>query len=383
MTEKNEKSVFMSNFLRLGQIMSRIFYTMWEEGDLCMKIKIDKYVVPGKKRSYEILMFPNYQNMYAYDGHPREEMYEVDGDEEAVRALAAAAAILAVDLSKILYFPCKKRGFWMNDDYSLVMARTELQFRRSEWYRLKPKLDKRHWRGKYVFNYQPGKLVDYYVRLENDWRWKGWEKKERKKYVGELLGDTVFWILPRNLCYEYHAYLAENVKAFQEENFKVQLGYVGWLMKEEWLQEFTERIDRNMGEEPLSESAIYKDEKGGFRIDVCFCVTRQPYFKVYKGSWNGDIYLKKVRMCRIQICRPEYMEGIGSGWVLDEGEKEKLMWLLKEESRYAPGLTNWQVLLREYRYQEEKGSGIIGVPDCFVMPDYTLLPARKEEKNFV
>ena len=197
-----------------------------------MKIKIDKYVAPGKKRSYEILMFPNYQNMYTYDAHPREEMYEVDGDEEAVRALAAGAAILAGDPSKILYFPCKKRGFWMNDDYSLVMARTELQFRRSEWYRLKPKLDKRHWRGKYVFNYQPGKLVDYYVRLENDWRWKGWEKKERKKYVSELLGDTVFWILPRNLCYEYHAYLAENVKAFQEENFKVQLGYVGWLIVE-------------------------------------------------------------------------------------------------------------------------------------------------------
>ena len=69
--------------------------------------------------------------------------------------------------------------------------------------------------------------------------------------------------------------------------------------------------------------------------------------------------------------------------MLDEGEKEKLMWLLKEENAHVPGLTNWQVLLREYRYQEEKGSGIIGVPDCFVMPDYALLPARKEEKNFV
>lgn len=184
-------------------------------------------------------MFPNYQNMYAYDAHPREEMYEVDGDEEAVRALAAAAAILAEDPSKLLYFPCKKRGFWMNDDCSLVMVRPELQFRRSQWYQLKPKLDKRH--------------------------------------------------------------------------------------------------------------------------------------------WNGDIYLQKVQMCRIQICQPEYVEGIGSDWVLDEGEKENLIRLIKEESRYVPGLTNWQVLLREYRYQEEKGSRAMDVPACFVMLDYTLLPMRKEK----
>lgn len=261
-----------------------------------MKIKIDKYVVPGKKRSYEILMFPNYQNMYTYDAHPREEMYEVDGDEEAVRALAAGAAILAGDPSKILYFPCKKRGFWMNDGYNLVMARPELQFRRSQWYRLKPKLDKRHWRGKYVFNYQPGKLVDYYVGLENDWRWKGWEKKERKKYVSELLGDTVFWILPRNLCYEYHAYLAENVKAFQEENFKVQLGYVGWLI--------VEKPRKNME---------HKGKRKGF-VMVGHCdVQRDCKLKPIKDYFRGLEEQEVTQYIGIAIDEPKRLQRLSVG----------------------------------------------------------------------
>lgn len=191
-----------------------------------MKAKVDKYKVFGKRRSYEILMFPNYQNMHVYDEHPREDTYRIDGDKEVVSALAIAVAILAEDPSKVIYFPGKKGGFGTGYEfnYHLVMARPELQFRRSEWYRLKPQLNKTHWKGKYVFSYHPGKLLDYYKQLKSDWRWKEWEKEDYKKWVEEVLGDTVFWILPRNFCYQDHAYLLDDLKDLQEKDFDVRGG---------------------------------------------------------------------------------------------------------------------------------------------------------------
>ena len=130
------------------------------------KVKIDKYSVDGKKRLYEILVFPARKYMWAYDPHPGEDFYMIDGNGEALRNLAIAFAILAEDPSKIIYFPIKKieneEHFW--DSFHLVLIRPELQFRHSEWFRLKGRLDKKHWTGKYVFPYDPQKLADYEKR---------------------------------------------------------------------------------------------------------------------------------------------------------------------------------------------------------------------------
>lgn len=207
-----------------------------------MKIKIDKYVVHGKKRSYEILVFPDCEYMYVYDARPREECYEVQGNKDAIRNIMTATAILAEDPSKIIYFPSKKKDIYgkLNLEFNLVMFRPELQFRRSEWYRLKSRLDKRHWAGKYVLNYNQQKLIDQDRKIKNSWLYPKWEKRGWKIYVEEELGDTVFWVHPKEMYYELHSYLVEDMKAFEDEDFEWNWNYIGSSIGDKFLPKFLE-----------------------------------------------------------------------------------------------------------------------------------------------
>lgn len=74
------------------------------------KIKIDRYSVYEKGRTYEILKFPFIKHMWAYDDHPAEEMMLVDGCKEAFEWMTYACAILANNKDKIIYFSCKQDG---------------------------------------------------------------------------------------------------------------------------------------------------------------------------------------------------------------------------------------------------------------------------------
>ena len=100
------------------------------------KIKIDRYSVYEKGRTYEILKFPFIKHMWAYDDHPAEEMMLVDGCREAFEWMTYACAILANDKDKIIYFPCKQEGIgiYYNESHHLVMCRAEFQFKRSLWF---------------------------------------------------------------------------------------------------------------------------------------------------------------------------------------------------------------------------------------------------------
>lgn len=144
-----------------------------------MKIKIDQYAVFGKRRKYEILVFPECEHMYVYDAYPREEAYEMEGNKEAVRNVMIASAVLAEDPSKIIYFPCKKKDTYgkLNLEFNLVMLRPELKFRRSEWYKLKSRIDKKHWAGKYVLNYNQQKLIDQDRKIKDSWLYPEREKR--------------------------------------------------------------------------------------------------------------------------------------------------------------------------------------------------------------
>lgn len=207
-----------------------------------MKIKIDKYVVFGKKRSYEILVFPDCEYMYVYDARPREDCYEVQGNKDAIRNIMTATAILAEDPSKIIYFPCKKKDIYgkLNLEFNLVMLRPELQFRRSEWYRLKARLDKKHWAGKYVLNYNQQKLIDQDKKMKSNWLYPEWEKRSWEIRVEEELGDTVFWVYTKEMYYDFHGYLAEDMKAFEDEDFEFSWNYIGSSIGDKFLPEFLE-----------------------------------------------------------------------------------------------------------------------------------------------
>lgn len=207
-----------------------------------MKIKIDKCVVFGKKRPYEILVFPDCEYMYVYDARPREDCYEVQGNRDAIRNIMIAAAVLAEDPSKIIYFPCKKKDIYgkLNFEFNLVMLRPELQFRRSEWYRLKARLDKKHWVGKYVLNYNQQKLIDRDKKMKSNWLYPEWEKRSWEIRVEEELGDTVFWVYTKEMYYDFHGYLAEDMKAFEDEDFEFRWNYIGSSIGDKYLPKFLE-----------------------------------------------------------------------------------------------------------------------------------------------
>lgn len=207
------------------------------------KVKINQYSVYGKKRLYEILVFPAEKYMWACDPYPGEDFYMIDGNRQALRNLAIAFAILAANPFKIIYFPIKKvKGkeyFW--DSFQLVLLRPELQFRRSEWFRLKGRLDKKHWTGKYVFSYDAQKLDDYYKRISRQWNYPELTKQEEKYCVEEILGDVMFWVVPKNKCYFYHSRL-DDVISRQDDTAKLQWWDSGYLDSEWWIEELEEQM---------------------------------------------------------------------------------------------------------------------------------------------
>ena len=217
------------------------------------KVKIDKYSVYGKKRLYEILVFPARKYMWAYYPHPGEDFYMIDGNGEALRNLAIAFAILAEDPSKIIYFPIKKieneEHFW--DSFHLVLIRPELQFRHSEWFRLKGRLDKKHWTGKYVFPYDPQKLADYEKRIFNQWNFRYKMKQEEKNYTEEILGDVMFWVIPKNMCYFYHSDLDE-VLSCHDSTARIESWNKGYLDSEWWMEVLEEERIMRLSEKGVS-----------------------------------------------------------------------------------------------------------------------------------
>ena len=211
-----------------------------------MKLKVDHYRGRGKKRTYDILMFPDVKNAWTYDDYPEESGPRVDGDRELFRLLKVALALLTSDTSKILYFPIKHEGYHAiyQTTYHLVLLRPELQFRRSEWFELKGKLNKRHWVGKHVIRYNEQKLLDYYEKKLKGRLWL--EQEQEKYYVEEILGDAVFMVLLKENCYRYHQMIANSdiVTGEQRDGLNEPSNYVGigWVLSDKVISEM--RKDR-------------------------------------------------------------------------------------------------------------------------------------------
>lgn len=207
-----------------------------------MKIKVDKYKVFCKKRQreFEILVFEPPRHMWAYDDFPEEDLLAIDGDKDAYKLLKYAYAILAQDSSKIIYFAIADQGIgaYYAHDCNLVLVRPELQFRYSDWYQIKPKLDKKHWAGKYTYNYNKQKLVDYYHHLEKDWHTPGKIKRAQEIAKEEILGDTVFMTVPQIDCYENHNHIVEMLRNYRRN--RQRCWRQGWLLSDRNIREMYE-----------------------------------------------------------------------------------------------------------------------------------------------
>jgi len=131
-----------------------------------------------------------------------EDQYEIDGDTAAYRMLKYAAAVLADDPNVMVYVPARKNpgiGTYYGMGLDAVLLRPELQFRRSEWVRLRRQLDAAHRVERYVLNYEPERLcarLDVGDRAQRQALWHRLKRREAQEVNG-LLGETVFMVCLR------------------------------------------------------------------------------------------------------------------------------------------------------------------------------------------
>lgn len=77
------------------------------------KVKIDQYLVNGKRRDYCVLVLPKSKGsmMWAYYEKGFDERYEIDADTQCFKLVRYALAALIANPSKIIYFPIRGEGF--------------------------------------------------------------------------------------------------------------------------------------------------------------------------------------------------------------------------------------------------------------------------------
>lgn len=168
------------------------------------KYKVDQYKVRNKGRVLKILVFPQITTeAWAYDDHPEDDRLMLDGSPQFMRQVQRALVALIEDPTIIAYFPIKNKNcprFGRHMTYDAVLLRPELQFKVSDFYDVKDKLDRKHWVGKYKIRHNEAKLVELWNKEYQGRYWRvEWDKKCEK-----LLGDTVFLVLPKSVCLEYH-----------------------------------------------------------------------------------------------------------------------------------------------------------------------------------
>lgn len=169
------------------------------------EIKIDRYLVRGKKRDFQVLAFPQTSHLVAYDEYWDDRDYEIDGDLEGYQIIKYTLAILAEDPERIIYLPLRdKTKLTPNPDclenYDAVFIRPELQFNRAEWIALRRQLNPAHKIEDYGFLYEPKKLMDIWEKFlgtDAEYRMKA---RRGKQDVRKLVGDTVFFTLLKYNC---------------------------------------------------------------------------------------------------------------------------------------------------------------------------------------
>lgn len=179
------------------------------------KYKVDQYKIRNKGKVLKILVFPKITTeAWAYDDYPEDDQLMMDGDPEFMRQVQTALAALIDDPSIIVYFPIKNKNctrFGRHMTYDAVLLRPELQFKISDFYDVKDKLDRKHWVGKYKIRHNEAKLVDLWNKEYQGRYWRvEWDKKCEK-----LLGDTVFLVLPQSVCLEYHYDISQAMKHYE------------------------------------------------------------------------------------------------------------------------------------------------------------------------
>lgn len=193
-----------------------------------MKLKVDQYKIYNKGCVHKVIVFPRLEHAWAYDDFPEDDQLMLDGSPEFFHQIHHALAALIADPSLIIYFPIKhpkETRFGGHMTYDAVLLRPELQFRRSEWYDIKSKLDKKHWVGKYTIRHNVKKLEDLWEKEDKQKPWR----YTRENVVEELLGDTVFLVLPEIACLDYHSNITFAMNVYDPKDETAMYAGIGYI----------------------------------------------------------------------------------------------------------------------------------------------------------
>lgn len=197
-----------------------------------MKYKFDRYKVYNKGKIWTVLVVPCEEASYAFDCVDEDQLM-VDTGPSGMKQIQKSLAILANNPSVIIYLPIKRPGdnyYGAHMTFDAVIMRPELQFKCSEWYDIKSKLDKKHWVGKYTLKYNEKKLNDLW---EQNYRHKLW-LMEHQNIVEKLLGDTVFLVLPRPVCLEYHRDIFKAMDIYDPNDEYGTHAGIGYILPDRW-----------------------------------------------------------------------------------------------------------------------------------------------------
>ena len=204
------------------------------------KIKIPQYLVRGKHRDFHVLVFPRLKHAWAYYcGDNFLYDYAVDTDIVGCKWLRYAMAALIAAPDKIVYFPIRTPGGFHGYypiNYDAIYVRPELQFRQSEWIRLRQQLTPSHRIQQYVLRYEPDKLCDYISGFRDDPRRYFRAKRRLNQETDIFRGDTVFFTLLKETCYLCHQDLLDvahpNDLKFGIPYSGFDLHTLGWFMSD-------------------------------------------------------------------------------------------------------------------------------------------------------
>ena len=193
------------------------------------KLKIDEYKVYNKGQLFRILVFPKFEEAWAFDDFPEDDQLMLDGSPEFMQYVQSTLAALIADPYLIIYFPIKHKGctrYGRDLTYDAILVRPELQFRCSQWYKIKANLDKQHWVGKYTIRYNKKKLNDLWEKKYANRYWRvDWDRKTER-----LLGDTVFLSLPESICLHYHSCISSALEYYRPSDLYGTWAAIGYII---------------------------------------------------------------------------------------------------------------------------------------------------------
>lgn len=210
------------------------------------KIKYDKYEIYEKGRLYTVVVpkvkVPMWifecDDCYGYE-------YSIDGTTKTYKSLMHDMALLANFPNLLVYYPVKnlKELPEITNKYDTVLYRKEVQLKRAVWFKIRRKVDKKHWVGTFSFGYDKNAMNKYAKQKTEPKRfyYQGWNLA--KEWI---IGDMVFREFSRECCFTVHLDISDSLDVMAKHAQSAEPANIGWIISEKNLQETRERNQRSI-----------------------------------------------------------------------------------------------------------------------------------------